>query len=443
MARLFGTDGVRGLANKELTAPLALELGEAAARVLAKNNLGHRPRAIIGRDTRQSSGLLAQAVAAGLASAGVDVEHVGEIPTPGVAYLTAEEDYDLGVVISASHNPFHDNGIKFINGDGFKLPDSAEDEIESVLGEDWDRPTGEGVGFISEAATVSDRVYMDHLIRAGRNLHGLRIALDCANGAASDVAPRVFQKLGADVVVINAAPDGRNINDKAGSTHPEQLQALTVATGADFGFAFDGDADRCLAVDHEGNLVDGDQIMGMLAVAMKEEGRLKRNTLVLTVMSNLGLHLAMKEKGIKTISTKVGDRYVLESMLAHGYNIGGEQSGHVINLDQATTGDGTLTAVLVASEVAKQGKSLAEMVSFVKKLPQTLINVPNVDKTRTDEVSEEVAQAEAKLGETGRVLLRASGTEPLIRVMVEAATQEEADEVAQHLAEVVKTKLAL
>ncbi|MCI5825895.1 MAG: phosphoglucosamine mutase [Arcanobacterium sp.] len=443
MPRLFGTDGVRGLANKELTAPLALELGEAAARVLAKNNLGHRPKAIIGQDTRESSGMLSQAVAAGLASAGIDVEHVGEIPTPGVAYLTAEQDYDLGVVISASHNPFQDNGIKFINGDGFKLPDSSEDEIQAVLGQEWDRPTGDGVGFISENSMVSDKVYMDHLIRSGHSLKGLRIALDCANGAASDVAPRVFQKLGADVVVINAAPDGRNINDKAGSTHPEQLQAMTVATGADFGFAFDGDADRCQAVDHEGNLIDGDQIMGMLAVAMKNEGRLKRNTLVVTVMSNLGLHLAMREQGIKTVSTKVGDRYVLEEMLAHGYNIGGEQSGHVINLDHATTGDGTLTAVLVASEVAKQGKPLAELVEFVKELPQTLINVPGVDKTRVDAVAAEVADVEAELGETGRVLLRASGTEPLIRVMVEAATQEQADDCAQRLADVVKSKLAL
>ena len=443
MARLFGTDGVRGLANKEITAPLALQLGEAAARVLAKGNLGHRPKAIIGQDTRQSSGLLAQAVAAGLASAGIDVEHLGEIPTPGVAYLTAEQDYDLGVVISASHNPFHDNGIKFISGNGFKLPDALEDEIQAVLGQEWDRPTGDGVGFISENAMVSDRVYIDHLIRSGNSLKGLRIALDCANGAASDFAPRVFQKLGADVVVINAAPDGRNINDKAGSTHPQQLQALTVATGADFGFAFDGDADRCLAVDHAGKLVNGDQIMGMLAVAMKEEGQLKRNTLVLTVMSNLGLHLAMRDKGIKTVSTKVGDRYVLEEMLAHGYNIGGEQSGHVINLDHATTGDGTLTAVLVASAVAKQGKKLAQMVEFVKMLPQTLINVSGVDKTRVDAVSKEVAEEEAKLGETGRILLRASGTEPLIRVMVEAATQEQADEVAGRLASVVKEKLAL
>ncbi|XCB30568.1 phosphoglucosamine mutase [Arcanobacterium hippocoleae] len=443
MARLFGTDGVRGVANREITADFALKLGEAAARVLASTDLGHRPRAIIGRDTRQSSGMLSHAIAAGLASAGVDVEHVREIPTPGVAYLTAEEDYDLGVMISASHNPMADNGIKFINGDGFKLDDAIEDQVAALLGEEWERPIGAGVGAISETALVSDRVYMNHLIRAGRPLHGLRIALDCANGAASDVAPRVFQKLGADVVVINAAPDGKNINDECGSTHPEQLQALTIATKADFGFAFDGDADRCLAVDSEGRLVDGDQLMGLLAVAMKNDGRLKRNTLVLTVMSNLGLHLAMRDKGIKTVSTKVGDRYVLEEMLKRGYNLGGEQSGHVINLDQATTGDGTLTAVLIASEIAKAGKGLAQMVSFVQKLPQTLINVSNVDKNRVAEVEKEVNEIEAELGKTGRVLLRASGTEPLIRVMVEAGTQEEADKAAQYLADTVREKLSL
>ncbi len=444
MGRLFGTDGVRGLANKEITPHFALQLGEAAARVLVtQKNLTHRPRAIIGRDTRQSSGMLSHALAAGLACAGVDVEHVREIPTPGVAYLTAEQDYDLGVMISASHNPMQDNGIKFINADGFKLDDAIEDEIEKILGEEWERPIGESVGSMSENSLVSDRLYMDHLISTGTSLKGLRIALDCANGAASDVAPRVFQKLGADVVVINAAPDGKNINDSCGSTHPEQLQALTVATRADFGFAFDGDADRCLAVDHAGNLVDGDQIMGMLAVAMKQEGRLKRNTLVVTVMSNLGLLLAMREHGVKTVSTKVGDRYVLEEMLAKDYNLGGEQSGHVINLDHATTGDGTLTAVQVASQVAKSGKSLADLVSFIQRLPQTLINVKGVDKSKVDLVADEVAKVELELGETGRVLLRASGTEPLIRVMVEAATQAEADRAAQYLADVVKTRLSI
>ncbi|WP_216381329.1 phosphoglucosamine mutase [Arcanobacterium phocae] len=443
MARLFGTDGVRGLANREITAPFALQLGEAAARVLAQNVTGHRPKAIVGRDTRQSSGMLSHAVAAGLSSAGVDVEHVREIPTPGIAYLTAARDYDLGVMISASHNAMPDNGIKFISGDGFKLDDAIEDEIEAVLGQEWDRPIGAGVGYMRENAIVSDQVYIDHLIRCGADLSGLRIILDCANGAASNVAPAALQELGADVSVINASPDGKNINRNAGSTHPEQLQAMVVASEADFGFAFDGDADRCLAVNAQGKIVDGDHIMGLLAVSLKAQGLLAGNTLVATVMSNLGLTLAMREADINLVATKVGDRYVLEEMLAHGYMLGGEQSGHVINLHHATTGDGTLTAILVASEMARRGGTLADAVSFITRLPQTLINVPNVDKARTSEVMDEVAVAEEELGDTGRVLLRASGTEPLVRVMVEAPTQEQADSVAQRLADVVAQRLAL
>lgn len=443
MSRLFGTDGVRGLANKEITAEFALQLGEAAARVLAKNVTDHRPKAIVGRDTRQSSGMLSHAVAAGMASAGVDVEHVREIPTPGVAYLTAERDYDLGVVISASHNAMPDNGIKFISGDGFKLDDAIEDEIEAVLGKEWERPTGAGVGYMRENAIVSDQVYIDHLVRTGVSLSGQRIILDCANGAASKVAPAALQELGADVSVINASPDGKNINRNAGSTHPEQLQAMVIASGADFGFAFDGDADRCLAVNAKGEMVDGDQIMGLLAVSLKEQGQLTNNTLVGTVMSNLGLTLAMREADINFVATKVGDRYVLEEMLANGYILGGEQSGHVINLHHATTGDGTLTAILVASEMARRGGTLEDAVSFVNRLPQTLINVPNVDKTRTEDIADDVAKAEQFLGDTGRVLLRGSGTEPLVRVMVEAATQEEADAVAKRLADVVAKKLAL
>ncbi|MDP9801417.1 phosphoglucosamine mutase [Arcanobacterium wilhelmae] len=444
MARMFGTDGVRGLANKDITVDLAVKLGEAGGRVLAKGVEGRRPRAIIGRDTRQSSPMLSHALGAGLAAAGIDVEHAREIPTPGIAYLTAEKGYDLGVVISASHNAMPDNGIKFISSNGFKLDDSVEDEIEAVLGEEWERPTGEGVGRVTENSVVTDRAYMDHLVACGEPLKGLRIALDCANGAASEVAPTVFRELGADVVVINAEPDGRNINLNAGSTHPEALQAMVVAAGADMGFAFDGDADRCLAVDEDGNLVDGDQIMGLLAVDLKEQGKLANNTLVITVMSNLGLRLAMKEKGIDVAVTGVGDRYVLEEMLAKGYVIGGEQSGHVIDLEHATTGDGTLTAILVSSIVARKGgPKLSELVGFVKRLPQTLINVRGVDKTATDKIAAEVAQAEAELGETGRVLLRASGTEPLVRVMVEAATQKQADDVAKRLAAVVEEKLAL
>lgn len=442
MARLFGTDGVRGLANREITPEFSLLLGQAAARVLTEE-VDVRPKAIIGRDTRQSSAMLSHAVGSGLASAGVDVEHVREIPTPGIAYLTSARGYDLGVMISASHNAMPDNGIKFINADGFKLDDAIEDRIEANLSNDWDRPIGADVGHISESSEVSDRVYMDHLIRCGEPLNGLSIVLDCANGAASRVAPRVFQELGADVVVINATPDGRNINLNSGSTHTHRLQAMVKAADADMGFAFDGDADRCLAVDHYGTLVNGDAIMGLLASAMHDRGELPHDTLVITVMSNLGLRLALDEKGIGYKITGVGDRYVLEEMLAGGFVLGGEQSGHVINLHHATTGDGTLTAVLIATEIARRGETLAQAVSFVEELPQRLINVGNVDKTRVGELDGDVARAEAELGSFGRVLLRASGTEPLIRVMVEAKTQQITDRVAEDLAAIVKEKLAL
>ncbi|MGV4376826.1 phosphoglucosamine mutase [Trueperella pyogenes] len=442
MARLFGTDGVRGLANREITPEFALQLGQAAARVLAEDATG-RPKAIIGRDTRQSSPMLSHAVGAGLASAGVDVEHVREIPTPGIAYLTSARGYDLGVMISASHNAMPDNGIKFINAKGFKLDDAIEDRIEANLAADWDRPVGAEVGWIDESAAVSDRHYMDHLVSIGADLSGLSVVLDCANGAASHVAPQVFQELGADVVVINASPDGRNINRNAGSTHPYRLQQMVKAADADMGFAFDGDADRCLAVDTSGKLVNGDAIMGLLAQSMQEKGELAGNTLVITVMSNLGLRLALDEKGIGYTVTGVGDRYVLEEMLAKGYVLGGEQSGHVINLNHATTGDGTLTGILVASEIARRGEPLHEATKWVEEMPQRLINVPNVDKNRTGEIAREVAAAEAELGDTGRVLLRASGTEPLVRVMVEAKTQEQTDRIAENLAAVVADKLAL
>lgn len=446
MGRLFGTDGVRGLANKDITADLALQLGEAAARVLAAEVTDRRPTAIIGRDTRQSGALLAQAVAAGLASAGVDVTHVDVVSTPAVAYLTANEDFDLGVMISASHNPMPDNGIKFFAHNGFKLEDATEDKIESLLNSQWERPVGEQVGRIEADHAVLAHSYLEHLEKAIEvDLKGLKIVVDCANGAASELGPEALRRAGADVVVINAAPDGRNINDECGSTHPEQLQALVVAADADFGVAFDGDADRCLAVDHAGNMVDGDQIMGVLAIGMKDSGTLANNTLVTTVMSNLGLHLAMKKVGIDTIQTAVGDRYVLEAMREHGHVIGGEQSGHVIASKFASTGDGVLTALLLAEQVKKTGKTLADLAGVVQRLPQTLVNVKGVDKHRTDdaELVSEIATAEERLGETGRVLLRASGTEPLVRVMVEAATQDEADEIAHHLAGVVKDRLSL
>lgn len=449
MARLFGTDGVRGLANRDVTAELALDLSVAAAHVLGASGAfaGHRPRAVVGRDSRASGEFLSAAVDAGLASAGVDVEDVGILPTPAVAFLTAEYGVDLGVVLSASHNPMPDNGIKFLARGGHKLDDELENAIEARMGEDWERPVGAQVGRITSDPGRAARAYVEHLVGTiDTDLAGLRIAVDCANGAASEVGPAALRVAGAEVLVVNAAPDGRNINDRAGSTHPEQLQAFVVAAGADLGVAFDGDADRCLAVDGTGALVDGDQIMGVLALALREQGALPHDTLVTTVMSNLGLRLAMREAGIATVDTAVGDRYVLEAMRAGGYGLGGEQSGHIILAEHATTGDGVLTAMQLAARVVATGRPLADLAAVVRRLPQTLVNVPGVDRTRvgTDAVlTDAVAAVEDKLGETGRVLLRPSGTEPLVRVMVEAATQDEADEAAARLADVVRERLAL
>ena len=449
MARLFGTDGVRGRANRDVTAELALDLSAAAAHVLAASGAfaGHRPRAVVGRDPRISGDFLSAAVCAGLASSGVDVIDVGVLPTPGVAHLTATLDVDLGVVLSASHNPMPDNGIKFFSRGGHKLPDEVEDAIESRLGETWDRPTGADVGRISVDTGAAAGAYVEHLINSvPHSLAGLRIAVDCANGAASEVGPVALRGAGAEVIVINAAPDGRNINEGCGSTHPEVLQAAVVAAGADLGVAFDGDADRCLAVDHAGALVDGDQIMGVLALAMRARGTLAADTLVTTVMSNLGLRLAMRAAGIVTVETAVGDRYVLEEMRGNGYSLGGEQSGHVIMSKFSTTGDGVLTALHLAAEVAASGRRLADLAGTVQRLPQVLVNVPGVDRSRTasdDGVRAAVARAEAELGETGRVLLRPSGTEPLVRVMVEASTPTLARQVADSLADVVRERLSL
>lgn len=446
MGRLFGTDGVRGLANQELTPELALELGRAAAKQIRKDApKGRKLRAIVARDTRMSGDFLDHAISAGLASEGVDVNRIGVVTTPCVAYLTAKTDVDLGVMISASHNPMPDNGIKFFARGGYKLPDTIEDQIEQLLGDETDRPIGESVGEINAERESAEKLYIKHLVRAAGDLSGLRVAVDCANGAASRLGPEALQEAGVDTVVINASPDGRNINDNCGSTHPQQLQSQVVAAGCDFGVAFDGDADRCLAVDSAGNLIDGDKIMGMLAASFKEKGELTGNTLVITIMSNLGLILAMKEKGINTVQTAVGDRYVLEKMREQGFVLGGEQSGHVINANHATTGDGILTALCIARAVKDAGQPLEKICEFVKRLPQTLINVPNVDKTRTDDAGlrAEIAKAEEELGDTGRVVLRASGTEPLVRVMVEAATQEQADAVCERLAGEVKNRLSL
>ena len=426
MPRMFGTDGVRGLANRDLTAQLALDLGDAAVRVLGddeRSEFESRRRALVGRDTRVSGDFLAAALSAGMSAGGFDVIDAGIIPTPGVAYLTSVLNVEMGAVISASHNPMPDNGIKFFARGGFKLPDTKEDEIEAVLGQDWDRPTGAGVGRVSHDTATATNLYIDHLVSAiapvgpdksqPTPLKGLKIVADCANGATSVVAPEALRRAGADVTVINASPDGYNINKNAGSTHPEQLQAMVKASGAVMGVAFDGDADRCLAVDEDGNMVNGDQIMGILARAKKNAGKLNHDTLVVTVMSNLGLKLALRSMGIKTVQTNVGDRYVLEEMLRGDYSLGGEQSGHVINREFATTGDGTLTALTLCNEVVKSGKSLKELAADFPQLPQTLINVPNVDKmaAKTNaKVQAAVEREEKLLGDTGRVLLRPSGT---------------------------------
>lgn len=451
MPRLFGTDGVRGVANKELTPKMALDLGEAAARVLGKDHTGEgRKRALVGRDTRVSGDFLSSALAAGMAAGGFDVIDVGVIPTPGLAYLSTQLNVDFAGIVSASHNPMIYNGIKFFARGGFKLSDEKEDQIEAILGQDWDRPTGRGVGRIHHDSDTSTQMYTEHIVRSATAddptpLKGLRIVVDCANGATSAVAPVVLREAGADVVVINASPDGYNINDHAGSMHPEQLQAMVTAADADMGVACDGDADRCLGVDNEGNLVNGDQIMGILARALKQEGKLNGNTLVVTIMSNLGLKLALKKMGINTVQTAVGDRYVLEEMLKHDYTLGGEQSGHIINRQFATTGDGTLTTLTLAHEVVRSGKSLKELAADFPQLPQELINVRTARKNeaKTDEgIAEAVKEQEAILGETGRVVLRPSGTEPVVRVMVEAATEPQAKQVCETLAKVVADRLA-
>lgn len=449
MARLFGTDGVRGVANIDLTADLALKLSVAAAHVLGKAGAfsDKRPRAIVGRDTRISGSFLKAAVCAGLASAGVDVVDVDVVPTPGLAHLVASEKFDLGVMLSASHNPMPDNGIKFFQRGGVKLDDAIEDEIERQLDAKWQLPTGAKVGDITFDDTLLGK-YIEYLAESlnGESLKGLRVVLDGANGSSSYTAVPAFEKAGAEVIGINVEPNGLNINDNAGSTHIDGLRKAVIENRADAGFAMDGDADRCLAVDAEGNVVDGDQIMAILALALKSQGKLHGDTLVATIMSNLGLKLAMKANGISIDQTKVGDRYVLESMQANGFTLGGEQSGHVIISEYANTGDGVLTALHVAAAMVRQGKPLAELASVMKQLPQVLINVPNVDKLRASldpEITQAVTSANQELGGTGRVVLRPSGTEPLVRVMVEAPTQEKADEVAHRLAELVAERLAL
>jgi phosphoglucosamine mutase len=402
--------------------------------------------AVVGQDSRASGEFLEAAVVAGLLSAGVDVWRVGVLPTPAVAFLTAALDADLGVMLSASHNPMPDNGIKFFSRGGHKLDDGIEDAIERRLREPWDRPTGGDVGRMRHRPDAVER-YAAHLLSSLPNrLDGLRIVVDCANGAASVIGPDVYRAAGADVVAIHAEPDGLNINRDAGSTHMERLIETVVAEGAAAGIAHDGDADRCLAVDGTGAMVDGDHILAVLAGALDASGELTHRTVVATVMANLGFKLAMRAAGIEVVETGVGDRYVLEAMRAGGYVLGGEQSGHVVMSRFATTGDGLLTGLHLLAEVARTGRSLAELAGAVTKLPQVLVNVRGVDRSGVDgnaAVAAAVAAAEADLGESGRVLLRPSGTEPVIRVMVEAATREQAEAVCAGLVDVVRAELAL
>ncbi|MGH3964957.1 MAG: phosphoglucosamine mutase [Pseudonocardiaceae bacterium] len=439
--RLFGTDGVRGLANGELTPELALAVAGAAARVLATQGLGHRPVAVVGRDPRASGEMLEAAVTAGLTSAGADVLRIGVLPTPAVAHLVAELSADLGVMISASHNPMPDNGIKLFAAGGHKLPDAVEDEITAgVDSRGWERPIGTRIGRVRDVPEAAGR-YLDHLLLATPHpLDGVRVVVDCAHGAASVIAPETYRRAGADVIALHAEPNGLNINDSCGCTHLDPLRKAVLTHGAAIGIAHDGDADRCLAVDAAGDVVDGDQIMAILALAMRDSGELVEGTLVTTVMSNLGLHLAMREHGVAVRTTAVGDRYVLEALWAGGFSLGGEQSGHVVLPGHATTGDGLLTALRLMARIATSGRSLADLASVLTRLPQVLVNVAVADKAAVaaaPAVLDAISTAEIELGETGRVLLRPSGTEPLVRVMVEAPTQSTAEVIAHRIAAVV------
>ncbi|MBO0866060.1 MAG: phosphoglucosamine mutase [Mycobacterium sp.] len=442
MGRLFGTDGVRGVANRELTAELALALGAAAARQLTGPDGGHRCLAVVGRDPRASGEMLEAAVIAGLTSQGVDALRVGVLPTPAVAHLTGAYDADFGVMISASHNPMPDNGIKIFGPGGRKLDDATEDRIEELVAAGPGlRPVGAAIGRVVDADDALDR-YLRQLSKAAvARLDGLTVVVDCAHGAASVAAPRAYRAAGARVIAINAEPNGLNINDACGSTHLDSLRSAVLAHGADLGLAHDGDADRCLAVDAAGQVVDGDHIMVVLALAMQETGELAANTLVTTVMSNLGLHLAMRQAGVSVRTTGVGDRYVLEELRVGDYRLGGEQSGHIVLPALATTGDGILTGLRLMSRMAQTGSSLADLASAMRTLPQVLINVEVADKTAAaaaPAVQAAVRQAEAELGDTGRILLRPSGTEQLIRVMVEATEEGVARRLATGIAESVR-----
>ena len=439
---LFGTDGVRGVAGVDLTEKLAHDLAVAAAHVLTDIGefAGHKPKAIIGQDSRESGSYLEKAIATGLANSGIDVYQVGVLPTPAVSYLVTEMGADLGVMISASHNPASDNGIKFFARDGRKLADSVEAQIEAQLAKAW-QPNTEPGQIINDASAREK--YISHLLQTiSSNFSGLKIVVDCANGAASFVAPEVLRRAGAEVISIFDQPNGKNINENCGSTHLENLIAKVKSEGADIGIAHDGDADRVLAIDHQGNVIDGDYVLGILA----DHTELPTKQVVGTVMTNLGLIRALEKKGIGFVATAVGDRYVLEEMLANGHTLGGEQSGHIIMRKFAITGDGILTALHLISEMVQRKKSLAELASFMVRYPQVLINVKGVAKDKlagNQVVQNEISRIESELGNSGRVLLRASGTEPVIRVMIEAESNEKAEQFAQSLAHLVKSELAL
>ncbi|MEA5155342.1 phosphoglucosamine mutase [Raineyella sp.] len=452
MGRLFGSDGVRGRANQDLTAELALDLAVAASHVLGEGGGQRRLRALVGRDPRISGEFLECAVIAGLASTGVDVVRVGVVPTPGLAHLVRAGDADLGVMLTASHNPMPENGLKFFRAGGWKLDDATEDAIEARMLEPWQRPMGAAVGRVSDAPQLVDD-YVHHLVTTLRtvtqdnvSLAGLKVVLDLANGAAHRTAPAAFRELGAEVVVINGKPDGTNINDRCGSTHPAELQRAVLEHGADLGIALDGDADRAIAAAADGDIIDGDQIIATLALALHDRGLLKGDAVVVTTMSNIGLDHALNARGIRVVRTDVGDRHVMKAMRDGGLNLGGEQAGHVILRDLVTTGDGTLTALLLMAVMADTGAPLADLAAVVRRVPQVLINVPDVDKHRaaTDtEVLAAVAAANAAVGSRGRVLLRPSGTEQVVRVMVECEDADLSRAVAEGLAAVVAERLSL
>lgn len=446
MGKYFGTDGVRGIANSELTPELAFKLGRCGGYVLTREK--EAPRVLVGRDTRISGQLLEASIIAGLLSVGIEVMRLGVISTPGVAYLTRAIGADAGIVISASHNPMEDNGIKFFGPDGFKLSEEQEDEIEALIDAEDDqlpRPTGKYVGTVSDYYEGGQK-YLSYLkSTVNTTFDGLNIVLDCANGAACSLAPQLLGDLGANITTIGTSPNGLNINDRVGSTYPEKLQAKVVEEGADLGLAFDGDADRLIAVDSDGNIVDGDQIMYICATHMKEKGLLKQNTVVSTVMSNLGFHLALKEKGIEVVTTAVGDKYVMEEMRAGGYNLGGEQSGHIIFLDYNTTGDGLLSAIQLLNVLQEKGKSLAELTKELVIYPQKMVNIRVENKHQVLEnqrIAQVVKEVEAEMDGKGRVLVRPSGTEPLVRVMVEAEDAESLDEWIERIANVVEEEMS-